>query len=104
MSGFLLDTHVVSELRRRRRNRGVVEWLEENLGIRGLDIPAEPNTTLGRIPAVRVDTAQSPQAFAYADIFFLKENLLFQISMLDTNNELNQDLYETLIASFEFTE
>jgi len=29
VSGFLLDTNVVSELRRRRRNRGVVEWLEE---------------------------------------------------------------------------
>lgn len=29
MSGFLLDTNVVSELRRRKRNRGVVEWLEK---------------------------------------------------------------------------
>jgi hypothetical protein len=28
MSGFLLDTNVVSELRRRKRNQGVVEWLE----------------------------------------------------------------------------
>ena len=28
MSGFLLDTNVVSELRRRKRNQSVVEWIE----------------------------------------------------------------------------
>ncbi len=28
MSGFLLDTNVVSELRRRKQNQGVVDWLE----------------------------------------------------------------------------
>ena len=28
MSGFLLDTNIVSELRRRKRNQGVVDWLE----------------------------------------------------------------------------
>ena len=28
MSGFLLDTNVISELRRRKRNQGVVDWLE----------------------------------------------------------------------------
>jgi len=28
VSGFLLDTNVVSELRRRKRNQGVVDWLE----------------------------------------------------------------------------
>ena len=27
MSGFLIDTNVVSELRRRKRNQGVMEWL-----------------------------------------------------------------------------
>ena len=29
MSGFLLDTNVISELRKRRTNRGVLEWFEE---------------------------------------------------------------------------
>jgi predicted nucleic acid-binding protein len=28
VSGFLIDTNVLSELRRRKRNQGVVEWLE----------------------------------------------------------------------------
>jgi hypothetical protein len=60
--------------------------------------------TFGGIPAVRVDTAQSPQTFSYAEIFFLKEDLLFQISMIDTNNELNQGIYGTLLASFEFAD
>lgn len=29
MSGYLLDTNVVSELRRRQPNHGVLEWFEE---------------------------------------------------------------------------
>ena len=83
---------------------GLVEWLQESFTDRGLEIPGEPNATIGGIPAIRIDTPHSPQAPSYSDIYFIKEDLLFKISMIDVENELNNKIYEKLLSSIEFTE
>ncbi len=82
----------------------LAEWLQKNLANRGLEIPGAPNTAIGDIPAIRIDIPQSPQAFSYAWIYYIKEDLLFQISMIDIDNLQNKAFYEKLLSTIEFAD
>ena len=57
---------------------------------------------LGGFPALRISTAGSPGAADYQEIFFIKENKLFKISLIDTLIESNMKIYDRILASFAF--
>jgi type II secretory pathway component PulM len=82
----------------------LVEWLQESLANHGLKIPGAPNTAIGGIPAIRIDIPQFPQAFSCSWIYYIKEDLLFQISMIDIDNLQNKALYEKLLSTIEFAD
>lgn len=66
------------------------------------EIPNEANMELGGFPALRISTAGSPGVADYQEIFFIKENKLFKISLIDTLIESNMKIYDRILASFAF--
>jgi len=80
----------------------LVSWLQENFAERYNDIPDEPNTEIGGIPAVAIYSPQSPMAPSLREIYFMKDNRLFQVSMLYVENEDNQALYDQLLSTFSW--
>jgi hypothetical protein len=52
------------------------------------------------VPAVRLISPQSPMAPSFEEIYFIHNDVLLRISMLDVNNEDNKELYERVLATF----
>lgn len=52
------------------------------------------------IQAVRILSPQSPMAPCYVDIYFLMNDILFQVNMLDVDNEVNKELYDHMLSTF----
>jgi len=78
----------------------LIEWLKEKFIT--LDIPNETNIEIGKVLGVKVYTPQSPMAFSYEEIFFIKDNKLFNISMIDVDNGNNRELYDKILSTFKF--
>ena len=76
------------------------EWSEMDLG----EIPAEPNLDLDCLPAVSLLIPQSGGGAAAQEVFFIKENRLFRITMIDNLVESNMELYEHFLESFAFSD
>jgi hypothetical protein len=76
------------------------EWSEMGLG----EIPDEPNLDLDGLPAVSILIPQSGGGAAAQEVFFIKENRLFKITMVDNLVESNVELYEHFLESFAFIE
>ena len=68
------------------------------------EIPSEPNMELDGVPAVRIAIAGSPGVADYQEIFFIRENKLFKITLLDTSVESNMNIYEKILSTFAFSE
>ncbi len=77
----------------------LIDWLKEKFSY--LDIPDEINMELDEVPAVKVYTPQSPGAYSQENIYFIKDNKLFDIYMVDVDNEDNRELYDKIIKSFK---
>ena len=80
----------------------LIKWLKEKFSYQ--DIPDEINMDVDGIPAVRVYTPQSPMAFSQEDIYFIKNDKLFKISILDVDNENNGELYDKILFTFSISE
>ena len=78
----------------------LITWLNANFSYQ--DIPPATNTQVDGIPAAQAYTPQSPGAYSQKDIYFLQNDLLFHISLLDVDNQANQDLYDHILSSLEF--
>ncbi|MCJ7535437.1 MAG: hypothetical protein MUO57_07890 [Anaerolineales bacterium] len=72
------------------------EWSEMDLG----ELPAEPNMDLDGLPAVSLSIAQSQGGAAAQEVFFIKGDKLFKITMIDNLVESNVELYEHFLDSF----
>jgi len=78
----------------------LITWLKEKFSYQ--EIPNEPNMKLDGITAVKVYTPFSGMAWSQEDIYFLKDNRLFGISILDVDNKDNRKLYDQIISTFKF--
>ena len=78
----------------------LITWLNANFSYH--NFPPATNTLISGLPAVEVYTPQSPGAYSQKDIYFLQNNLLFHISMLDVDDQNHQDLYDQILSSLEF--
>jgi len=79
-------------------------WIKDTYYSYIEDIPDEQNMEIGGIPAVKFYTPRSPMAPSQEEIFFIKEDILFRIYMIDVENENNRELYDQLLSSFSFEE
>jgi len=66
------------------------------------EIPNETNMEIGGIPAVSIYSPPSPMAPSYEEIYFIKNDILFRINMLDVDNEDNREFYDFMLPSFSF--
>ena len=76
----------------------LVSWIKEHFLYQ--EIPDEINAEIGDLPALKIYTPQSPGAYSQEDIYFIKDGKLFQISMLDVDNEDNRALYDKILYTF----
>jgi len=67
------------------------------------EIPSESNIELDGSPALLISIAGSPGVADYQEIFFIKENKLFKISLIETLIESNMKIYDRILASFAFS-
>lgn len=81
----------------------LIQWLKEKFPGQE-NIPDEANTEVDGIPAARVHTPRSPQAYSQEDIYFIKGDKLFKIGMLDVDNENNRALYDQILSTFRVLE
>jgi hypothetical protein len=75
------------------------EWSDMGLG----ELPDEPNLDLDGLQAVSLLIPQSQGGAAAQEVFFIKENRLFRITMIDNLVESNMKLYEHFLESFAFS-
>ncbi len=81
----------------------LVSWIKENFPHYD-DIPDEINMEIDGIPALRVYTPFSGMAWSQEDIYFIRNDKVFQISMLDVDNKDNKELYTKMLFTFRFIE
>ena len=82
----------------------LVPWFNENFAERYEEFPAEPNMEIDGIQAMRIYSPQSPMAPSFEDIYFIKNDILFQINLLDVDDNYNRELYDQLLSTFSFEE
>ncbi len=81
----------------------LVSWIKEDYPYYE-DIPDEINTEIDGIPAVKIYTPFSGMAWSQEDIYFIKNDKVFKISMLDVDNQDNKELYSEILSTFSFLE
>jgi hypothetical protein len=79
-------------------------WLKANFSEIYTNIPEKPNAELGGIPAIAIKMPPTPSTYSHQDIFFMKENKLFLIRMLNPTNKDNQALYNQILSTFSWIE
>ena len=82
----------------------LIGWIKARFSEMFEDIPDETNMEIGGIPAVSIYSPQSPMAPSYEEIYFIKNDILFRINMLDVDNDDNRELYDQILTSFSFEE
>ena len=82
----------------------LTSWLKEELSGLSEDIPNEANTEISGIPAVRILTPQSPMAPSYEEIYFIHNDMLFRINMINVDDEEIKALNDQMLSTFRFEE
>jgi len=78
-----------------------VSWLREKFPYQ--DIEANSDIMLEGVSAVGFYTPQSPMAYSQKEIYFIRNNRLFKIYMINIDNEHNKELYNKILFTFSFT-
>ena len=89
----------------------IITWLKEKSPYRD-DVPEEVNFEMGGIPAVKVhipgvisDQSETVgQAYSVNVIYFLRDEKLFLIRMLDVDSEGGKEFYNLFLPTFRFLE
>jgi len=78
----------------------LASWVKEGFQDMFAEIPDEPNMEIFGAPAVRLISPQSPMAPSFEEIYFIHNDVLLRINLLDVNNDDNKELYEQILVSF----
>ena len=76
----------------------LVAWLQEQFSYQ--DIPDVANFEVDGTPAVKVYTPGGHGAYSQENIYFLRGDKLFNISMVDVDNAELKDFYDQVVATF----
>jgi len=80
----------------------LVPWLKGNFSEIYNEIPEKPNATLDGVQTVEIKMPPTPSTYSHQNIFLIKDNKLFCITLLNPNNKGNQALYEQILSSFSW--
>jgi hypothetical protein len=78
----------------------LTDWVKAHFTELFAEIPDEPNMEINGAPALRLNSPQSPNAPSFEEIYFIHNDVLLRISMLDVNDEDNNELYTRVLTSF----
>jgi len=81
----------------------LVGWVKESFPHYD-DIPDEINMEIDGIPALRVYTPFSGMAWSLEDIYFIKNDKLLKIQMLNVDDEGNRAFYDKILSTFSISE
>jgi hypothetical protein len=81
----------------------IVSWVKENFPHYD-NISDEMNTAVDGMPAIKIYTPFSGTAWSQEDIYFIKDDKVFNIQMLDVDNEDNRALYDKILFTFKISE
>ncbi|NIM95597.1 MAG: hypothetical protein GTO18_18010 [Anaerolineales bacterium] len=79
----------------------LTSWLNEVLSEMYEEIPDEPNMEISGVSAVKIVSEASPMAPSYEEIYYLDDDMLFRINMLDVDSEENRELYDQILSTYE---
>ena len=68
------------------------------------DIPDNPNYQLGEIPAIRMYTPGSAGVYSYERVYYTQYNMIFEIGLLNVDNQANRDFYDQILSTFSHSE
>jgi hypothetical protein len=80
----------------------LVPWIKTNFSEIYINIPKTPNLTLDGKPAVAIKMPSTASTSSYEDIFFVRDNKLFLVTMLNPTNKGNQTLYDQILSTFSW--
>ena len=78
----------------------LISWLNDQWSHVAEYIPDEPNAIIDEVPVVWVSVPGSPMAPSSDEIYFIRNDLLVRITMLDMDQ--NRELYEQILSTFQF--
>ena len=78
----------------------LTDWVKAHFAEMFVEIPDEPNLGINGVPALRLHSPQSPMAPAFEEIYLIHNDVLLRISLLDVNDEDNNELYTQVLTSF----
>ena len=78
----------------------LTDWVKVQFAELFAEIPDGLNMGISGVPAAKLISPQSPMAPSFEEIYFIHNDVLLRVSMLDVNNEDNKELYERVLATF----
>jgi len=80
----------------------LIPWLEANFTFPPDYLPSETNMEVDGVEAVRIYSPSSQQAPSSEEIYFIHDGKLFAIRLLDVDLDVNRQLYDNIIRTFQF--
>ena len=96
-------SHYETEFYNPPNGADIIEWLKDKSPVKE-NIPNEINFEIGGIDAIKAEIPKSAQSYSLWEIYFIKNNDLFNISMTDVETLEAQIFYNLILSSFEFLE
>jgi len=79
----------------------VLDWVRENVPPE-YKIPKDINLKIGGTPAVKVIVPKTPDSSSSWFVYFIKDEKLFQIEMVNPESKGAQDFYNLFLSSLKF--
>lgn len=80
----------------------LISWLNENFTYPPESMPTEPNFVVDDVPAAWVSIAGGRGATSSDEIYFIWNDKLIKILMLDMESNQLRELYEQILSTFQF--
>ena len=80
----------------------LIPWLNDQFSYPPGSIPSEPNFIIDDVPAAWVSIAGGRGATSSDEVYFIWNDKLVKILMLDMEADQLRELYEQILSTFEF--
>lgn len=93
-------THYGSELYNPPEGAELVPWVTNRFAHE--DIPQDTNYEIAGVPALKLYSPGGQGTYSSENYYFITNGMLFNISLVDVDDENNRELYDHMIESFTF--
>jgi hypothetical protein len=97
---LLLARFSISFIAAPSMEHGLITQLKKLVSITA-KIPDKPNFSFPGTPAVRIDYPRAVEIYSHTEIYFLTNNALLKILMLNVDNRANKAWYDQILSTFK---